>query len=114
MRRADLREGIEIYGRAKVFIMKIQADKAWLSIDAPDSVHVRRLELPERAEDTITDADRLHSALDELIKLYGHYAELLNQFDGGRRIRFHSAGEFLARLEAVRNPTPELLLKGVL
>lgn len=43
----------------------------------------------------------LRSALSESVKLQSHYAELLNMHDGGRRLRFASADEWIARLANV-------------
>jgi hypothetical protein len=37
-------------------------------------------------------------AFKELIKLSGHYAELLNMYDGGNRRSFNSPDEWIARL----------------
>ena len=44
----------------------------------------------------------LREALDESVKLQTHYAELLNMYDGGRRIGFASADEWIARLAALK------------
>lgn len=41
------------------------------------------------------------AALEESVKLQNHYAGLLNQYDGGARMRFWSAQEWLARLAAL-------------
>jgi hypothetical protein len=43
----------------------------------------------------------LKSALDESIKLQSHYAVLLNGWDGGQRLQFANAEEWLARLRAL-------------
>ncbi len=40
--------------------------------------------------------------LDESVKLQSHYAELLNMHDGGQRICFKSANDWLERLEQLR------------
>lgn len=45
--------------------------------------------------------ERYEKALDESVKLQSHYATLLNQYDGGKRIVFISAESFLNRLEAL-------------
>jgi len=44
----------------------------------------------------------LWAALDELIKLQRHYALLLNQYDGGRRLQFHSSRDWVARLREIK------------
>jgi len=41
------------------------------------------------------------SALEESVKLQSHYAGLLNQYDGGRRLQFKNAGEWIERLKVV-------------
>jgi len=40
----------------------------------------------------------MEGALQQSVELQGHYAMLLNMYDGGRRIEFKSADEWLARL----------------
>ncbi len=57
-----------------------------------------------------TIADRLRAckypalkrALEESLKLQSHYAELLNMQDGGKRMQFRTAQEWLDRLEATK------------
>ena len=44
----------------------------------------------------------LEQALAESLKLQSHYAALLNQYDGGERIIFGGANEFLERLAALK------------
>lgn len=36
-------------------------------------------------------------ALEELVKLQSHYARILNQYDGGNRLEFQSANEWMDR-----------------
>lgn len=43
----------------------------------------------------------VRNALDESVKLQSHYAGLLNNWDGGERIQFKSAKEWIARLKLV-------------
>lgn len=45
----------------------------------------------------VTGAELDH-ALEESVKLQSHYAKLLNEFDGGKRIIFKDAEEFILRL----------------
>ena len=47
----------------------------------------------------IAERDRLRVALEALVPLQTHYADLLNQYDGGQRTAFASADEWLARLD---------------
>jgi len=42
---------------------------------------------------------KLWEALEESVKLQAHYAKLLNDFDGGRRVVFKGAEEWLDRLD---------------
>lgn len=44
---------------------------------------------------------QLQHALKESVWLQSHYAELLNQHDGGRRLTFNSADDWLARIAVV-------------
>jgi hypothetical protein len=47
--------------------------------------------------------DEVWYALEEAIKLQAHYAELINMHDGGQRIAFKTAKEFLDRLRKLDN-----------
>lgn len=47
--------------------------------------------------------DELWHALEESIKLQSHYAELLNMFDNGQRMKFKDAKEWLDRLRKLDN-----------
>lgn len=47
--------------------------------------------------------ERLMAALCEAVKLQSHYAGLLNIYDGGKRIIFQNAGEFLLRLASLKS-----------
>lgn len=49
---------------------------------------------------------KLRRALEESVKLQSHYALLLNSQDGGRRMQFASADEWLARLDEVSGAKP--------
>ena len=45
----------------------------------------------------MTDAEmeELRKALEESVRLQSHYAELLNMYDGGKRLTFASADEWM-------------------
>jgi hypothetical protein len=47
-------------------------------------------------------ASKLKAALEQSVKLQAHYAELLNMHDGGQRIVFKSAEEWMARLQKLK------------
>lgn len=47
------------------------------------------------------DLARAEGALEESVKLQSHYATLLNQYDGGERLQFESAQEWMDRLAAL-------------
>lgn len=49
----------------------------------------------------------LRLALDELVKLQAHYAELLNMHDGGKRRSFRTADEWMARLRELSSPATD-------
>ena len=54
---------------------------------------------------TMADEDectRLRAALVESIKLQSHYAQLLNQFDGGQRLQFAGVDDWMERCRAMR------------
>lgn len=42
----------------------------------------------------------LRNALAESVKLQSHYASLLNQYDGGRRLQFSNGDAWIERLRA--------------
>lgn len=42
--------------------------------------------------------DELYYALEESVKLQSHYADLLNMYDNGERMKFKNAREWLERL----------------
>jgi len=47
--------------------------------------------------------DALQYALTESVKLQSHYAELLNQYDGGKRMTFADADAWCTRLLSVKS-----------
>ena len=46
--------------------------------------------------------EELECALEESVKLQSHYAELLNMWDQGRRLRFKDAAEWMKRLQMLK------------
>jgi hypothetical protein len=79
----------------------IVAELAWLATTAIWSgkdPHLR--ETLRRACDEIV---ALRAALDEIVKLQAHYAKLLNDYDGGERIAFGGAQEWMDRLRALKD-----------
>jgi hypothetical protein len=42
--------------------------------------------------------DEVYQALEESIKLQAHYARILNMYDGGKRIEFRNASDWLHRI----------------
>jgi hypothetical protein len=48
------------------------------------------------------DLESVLDALDESVKLQSHYANLLNMYDGGERMQFKTADEWMKRLEECR------------
>lgn len=57
--------------------------------------HVAQMYLARAA----AEIDRLTVALAHSVKLQSHYASLLNMHDGGERMCFESADDWLRRLE---------------
>lgn len=47
--------------------------------------------------------DELWYALEESVKLQSHYAELLNMYDNGNRLKFEDANEWVSRLRKITN-----------
>lgn len=60
-------------------------------------VHRRGIDLPGPKRRTPSRAD-LEKALAESVKLQSHYAEQLNMYDGGERMKFDSADAWISRL----------------
>jgi hypothetical protein len=61
----------------------------------------RRMVADRRIVAAMAGVFELSIALDELLKLSNHYAELLNMQDGGRRMTFENADAWMARLREV-------------
>ena len=53
----------------------------------------------EETEWAIERLGHLKIALNESLKLQSHYAELLNMYDGGKRIGFKTIDEWIDRLK---------------
>lgn len=47
--------------------------------------------------------DEVWAALEESVKLQSHYAGILNDYDGGMRMSFKDAKEWLERLRKMAN-----------
>lgn len=110
----------------QVMVVDIRGDKVRLGINAPSDVRVDRKEVYEArkaqeqstpSRETATPADRdevatLRAALAESVALQTHYASLLNMHDGGGRIGFANADEWIdrlrvtGRLEQARSGSP--------
>jgi hypothetical protein len=58
----------------------------------------------ERMESQLQE---LSDALERSVKLQSHYAELLNGYDGGRRLQFETADAWLLRLKEVDAKKPK-------
>lgn len=48
----------------------------------------------------------LRAAFEESVKLQSHYAGILNEYDGGKRMQFENAQEWLDRLETLKESNP--------
>jgi hypothetical protein len=64
------------------------------------AAHRRAME-SQRAERAEAEVRRLSHALDRSVYLQAHYAKLLNMWDGGDRIVFENAQQWLDRLDAL-------------
>ena len=65
---------------------------AAICADRENNAHLHEEVTRLRAEN-----ERLAAALEDLVGLQAHYAKLLNGWDGGERIAFKNAAEYLAR-----------------
>lgn len=66
-----------------------------------DGTPLRRLMWKEAYEQCATSWHEAMLALIESVKLQSHYAELLNMHDGGTRMQFSCAAEWIERLKKV-------------
>ena len=55
------------------------------------------------------EIQRLKNALEESVKLQSHYAGLLNQYDGGKRLQFKDADEWMERLKRCKARTEVII-----
>ena len=55
----------------------------------------------ERARSSWEQIDIMEEALKESVKLQSHYAKLLNMYDGGERMQFNNADEWMDRLRSL-------------
>lgn len=62
-----------------------------------DEAHYQR----ERAKYHSDRADKLMAALETSVQFQSHYGQLLNVHDGGERMAFASADDWLARLDTL-------------
>lgn len=56
----------------------------------------------EHGRKRLIEADTLRLALAESLKLQSHYANLLNEYDGGKRMTFEEPGQWLIRLKTTQ------------
>jgi hypothetical protein len=58
----------------------------------------RERDQADHIEHLESQLEQLQAALEKSVKLQSHYAELLNVYDGGRRLQFADAQAWLERL----------------
>ena len=63
-----------------------------------DGSAMRRVTFEEAYEESSNSANELMEALIESVKLQSHYAGLLNQYDGGKRLQFSCSAHWIQRL----------------
>jgi hypothetical protein len=79
----------------------------WLVGEKPYDHYSDRV-MVRRARDEIL---ALREALDESVKLQSHYAALLNDYDGGKRLQFATADDWLERLRTLKGAASIRALK---
>jgi hypothetical protein len=58
------------------------------------------------------EIEKLKKALEQSVKLQSHYAEQLNMRDGGKRMTFKDADDWMARLDRLeRNKMPVICIE---
>ena len=55
---------------------------------------------------------KLENALTKSVELQSHYASLLNDYDGGKRLTFANSEEWIERLEVVESINKKVLNKA--
>jgi hypothetical protein len=84
--------------------------KSPIDHEALREIHEERLkndQLRGLVRDLTTALENRNRALEESVKLQSHYAGLLNQMDGGRRLQFANGQEWEARLRFLKGPLNE-------
>jgi len=56
----------------------------------------------EEVIDRETGYSEVQEALEESVKLQSHYAKLLNDYDGGKRLSFDSSHDWIKRLRQLK------------
>lgn len=87
---------IAIPRKAKCFYVSIQLG---IVRDVKELKKIIDEEINKELENPVMNKNIYLSALEESLKLQTHYAKLLNQYDGGKRIIFKSVSEWLKRLK---------------
>ena len=104
--RAQMREAAyDILNSKAVYL---GGDQSPLVAELSDVKAQRDSALSQMAE-ARGEIERLRNALERLVHLQAHYAELLNMNDGGRRKQFASAQEWIDRLAQVDAGLPSPL-----
>ena len=83
--------------KAETEIEELQAELAKPITEHPD---VQRL--VGQVVELQAENERLKEALEKSVKLQSHYAVLLNQYDGGERMIFTNAAQWMSRLQALK------------
>jgi hypothetical protein len=58
------------------------------------------------AAQRIEEIEKISEALGESLNIQAHYAALLNQYDGGKRLVFRNVDEWMSRLAALKGGEP--------
>lgn len=89
------------YNSYRALLMKNGEFFAILTPDGRNSVPTAK---GEEIVGTLNGVEALRVALAESVKLQAHYAELLNQYDGGKRMIFKTPEAWMARLKETKTP----------
>lgn len=108
-RVSDVGQDIRCYRNCEIEDIRVSSDEFHQCEDLADEVAGSIESIVAYAEKSTVDIqmmvetiNTLRTALEESVKLQSHYAKLLNMHDGGNRIPFENADQWIRRIAYCR------------